>query len=164
MATDLDKSDDCKEVYAHAGLALYFAQVLEHSVVNAMLFARIAEHEKVTRAEIDAFLAKQFEKPLGAMLKAMRHHVTVPPDVDTLLNEALRKRNWLAHEFFREFAEHFMNAKGRDEMLAWLEDAESVLQRATKALDALTNHIREKYGITDEAIAKVVAEVPTDLK
>jgi hypothetical protein len=49
-------------------------------------------------------------------------------------------------------------------MLAWLEDAESVLRRATKALDALTNHIREKYGITDEAIAKVVAEVPTDLK
>jgi hypothetical protein len=47
---------------------------------------------------------------------------------------------------------------------ALLEDAESVLQRAAKALDALMNHIREKCGITDEAIAKVVAEVPTDLK
>jgi hypothetical protein len=164
MATELDESDHCKEVYAHAGLALYFAQVLEHSVVNAMLFARMPEYDKVTRAEIDAFLAQQFEKPLGAMLKVMRHYVTVPADVDGLLSEALSKRNWLAHEFFREFAEPFMNAKGRDEMLAWLEDAESVFQRATKALDALTNHIREKYGITNEAVAKVVAEVQTDLK
>jgi len=164
ITTDLDENEHCKEVYAHAGLALYFAQVLEHGVVNAMLFARMPEYEKVTRAELDAFLAKQFEKTLGAMLKAMRRYVTVPPDVEKLLNEALRKRNRLTHEFFREFAEHFMNAKGRDEMLAWLQDAESMFQRANTELKSLTTQIREKYGITEEAIAKEMAKVPTDLK
>jgi hypothetical protein len=143
---------------------LYFAQVLEHGVVNAMFIARMPEREKVTRAEIDEFTAEQFAKSLGRMLKAMRRYVTVPPDVDTLLEEALGKRNWLAHRFFREFAEHFISAKGRDEMLAYLQDAQSVFQRAYKDLEALTKPIREKYGITDEAIAKRVAEVPTDLK
>lgn len=163
MENELDEDDHCKKVYAHAGLALYFAQVLECGVVNAMLIARMPEHEHVTRAEFDAFEARQFEKTLGAMLRAMRRYVTVPPDVDTLLNDALRKRNWLAHQFFREFADHFMNRKGRDEMLAWLEDAESVFKRADKELEALTASIRERYGITEEAIAMVMAEVPTDL-
>jgi hypothetical protein len=133
----------CKEIYAQAGLALYFAQVLEHGVVNAMFIARMPEREQVTRAEIDAFAAEQFETPLGAMLKAMRRYVTVPHDVDALLKEAPGKRNWLAHRFFREFAEHFMNAKGRDEMHAYLQDAQPVFQRSYKELEALTKRIGE---------------------
>lgn len=160
----IDESEHCKEIYAHAGLALYFAQVLEHGVVNAMVISRMPEREQVTRVEIAAFEAEQFEKTLGTMLKRMRRYVTVPPDVDTLLTEALRKRNWLAHQFFREFAEQFMSAKGRDEMMAWLQNAQSVFQRADKEMEALTTPICEKYGITEEAIAKKMAEVPTDLK
>jgi hypothetical protein len=160
----IDESEHCKEVYARAGLALYFAQVLELGVVNAMLIARMPEHENVTRAEIDAFEARQFQKTLGRMLVSMRRYVTVPPEIDVLLGEALGKRNWLAHEFFREFANNFMSAKGRGEMLAWLEEATSVFQRANEELAALTTPIQEMYGITEEAIAKVMAEVPTDLK
>lgn len=164
MTTDLDENEHHKEVYAYAGLALYFAQVLEHGVVNAMIVARMPERERVTRAEISAFEAEQFAKTLGNMLKAMRRYVTVPPEVDTLLSEALHRRNWLAHRFFREFAVHFTSAKGRDEMLAWLQETRSVFQRADKELELITRPICEKYGITEEAIAKRVAEVPTDLK
>jgi hypothetical protein len=48
-------------------------------------------------------------------------------------------------------------------MLAWLQEAQSVFQRADKELELITAPIREKYGITEEAIAKVMAEVPRDL-
>lgn len=139
---------------------MYWAQVLERGVVTAMLIARMPEHETVAPAEIDAFEAKQFKKTLGDMLKEMRRYVTVPSEVDELLAEALRKRNWLAHKFFREFSDH-------KQMLAWLVDAQAVFQRANTELEPLTKTIRQMYGITEEAIAtltaELMAEVPTDL-
>jgi|SRR6185436_11092130 len=162
---EIDREDEhCKEVYAHAGLALYLAQVLEHGVVNASVAARMPERETITRADIMAFETEQFAKTLGGMLRAMRRYVTVPPEVETLLTEALRRRNYLAHHFFRKFAVQFMTAQGRDEMLAWLHETKDMFQRADKALFQLMAPIREQFGITDEAIAKVVAEMPTDLK
>jgi hypothetical protein len=159
MAHAFGEDDDGKEVCTQAGLALYWAQVLERGVVTAMLIARMPEHETLTRAEIDAFEATQLEKTLGRMLAAMRNYVTVPPDVDALLVEAWRKRNWLAHNFFREF-------NGHKQMLAWLADAQSVFQRANLELEVLTKTLRERYGLTEEAIgrlaAELMAEAPTE--
>jgi hypothetical protein len=39
----IDLSDQCREVYAWAGLALYLAQVFEHRVVNLMYVVQRAD-------------------------------------------------------------------------------------------------------------------------
>ena len=36
-----DKNEHVKNVYAHFGLAMYFAQVLEHGLANAMMSAQL---------------------------------------------------------------------------------------------------------------------------
>ena len=40
--TEVDRDEIVRDVYAHFGLALYSAQVLEHGLANAMAFAAIA--------------------------------------------------------------------------------------------------------------------------
>lgn len=163
MALD-EKDEHVKEVYAHAGLALYFAQVLEHSVVNAMVIARLPEHGTVTRAEIASFEAEQFDKTLGQMLKTLRRYVAVPAALDLLLKDALQKRNTLAHQFFRTFAERFMTEAGREEMLSWLRSAQATFHGAADQLDDVVQPLALKYGITDEVVAGILAKIPTDLE
>jgi hypothetical protein len=36
----MDQGDQIRDTYAHFGLAMYMAQVLEHGLVNAMVIAR----------------------------------------------------------------------------------------------------------------------------
>ena len=77
----MNEEEQTRDVYAHFGLALYLAQVLEHGIVNAMVAARLPYRSGVTRGDIDAFMGDQFEKPLGRLIGALGEHIAVP---DTL--------------------------------------------------------------------------------
>jgi hypothetical protein len=78
----------------------------------------------------------------------------VDADLDQLLNEALRKRNWLAHDFFRERATEFMSATGREQMLREVDECRDLFQSADKRLEATVEPLRKKAGITDESLAR----------
>jgi hypothetical protein len=108
----MDRNDIVRDTYAHFGLALYQAQVLEHGIVNAMVYARLPDRHRIRRSEIDAFMGRQFEKTLGALLRELEKYVIVRPELAADLAKALRMRNHLAHEYFRERAATFMTNEG----------------------------------------------------
>jgi hypothetical protein len=157
--SDEEANEQTKDVYAHFGLAMYYAQVLEHGVVNAMIVARTRERHRITRADIDAFLDTQFERTLGQMLQELRRHLQVLPTVEPTLRAALKRRNWLAHQYFRERAVEFMNAKGRSSMIEELQEATALFRNADTALNELTREIQETFGIDDAAIEREMNEV-----
>jgi hypothetical protein len=43
MNKHVDKDEHVNEVYARFGLAMYFAQVLEHGLVNAFIWVKLKE-------------------------------------------------------------------------------------------------------------------------
>jgi hypothetical protein len=57
---------------------------------------------------------------------------TVPNDLEGLLTEALKKRNFLTHHFFRERAELFMSRHGREKMIQELERAQKIFDAEPK--------------------------------
>jgi hypothetical protein len=158
----MDRDALVRDTYAHYGLAMYQAQVLEHGVVNAMVYARLAERHRVTRDEIDAFMGLEFEKTLGALLRNLKTYVTVPDSLATSLPEALRLRNFLAHDYFRERAAAFMTEAGCLAMIEELQVWQEQFRGASRALTELMKPIGERFGITSEAIAgeaeRMVAE------
>lgn len=156
---DHDANEQTKDVYAHFGLAMYFAQVLEYAVVNSMVIGRMRDRDTISRADIDAFREAQFERTLGQILRELRRHIDVPPDVEPTLRTALKRRNWLAHHYFRERSVEFMSADGRATMLAELQEATALFRAADESLDQLTRGIREKYGIDDAAIEREMNEL-----
>ena len=164
MSTD-DREEHVKTVCAHFGLAMYLAQVLEHGLVNALLFLELLPKRagtpvprKVWEAEFDAFLDRNFEMTLGRMIRNLKAVVSVPSDLEACLSDALRERNFLAHSYFRERADEFMSRPGRGIMTKELEAAQALFVRADQRLSEVTKGGREKYGITDEKAEELFAK------
>ena len=61
----MNEDEHIREVYAHFGLAVYQAQVLEHGLVNAMVILKFPERNRITRADIDDFMDHEFQKDSG---------------------------------------------------------------------------------------------------
>ena len=128
---DNGTNEHVKTVYAQFGLALYLAQVLEHGLANALMFAELLPRRagkpvprKDWEAEFDEFMDQQFEQTLGRLVRGLRSATSVPADLEGLLTDALNTRNFLTHHFFRERAELFMSSDGREKMIQELERAQ----------------------------------------
>jgi hypothetical protein len=155
----LDDDSHTRETYAHFGLAMYLAQVLEHGLVNAMVVARLPEPNRIQRSSIDDFMDQKFEQTLGRLIRDLRDFVEVPDEVGDQLAEALRTRNWLAHAYFRERAAQFLTRAGRNQMISELKDAQELFHRTDRALEDILAPIREKFGLTEEALQREIDRV-----
>lgn len=156
---DNGANEHVKTVYAQFGLALYLAQVLEHGLANALMFAELLPRRagkpvprKEWEAEFDAFMDRQFEQTLGRLIRGLRSVTSVPTDLEGLLTDALNTRNFLTHHFFRERAEHFMSRDGREKMIQELERAQKLFDAADERLTDVAKPLREKYGLSDEKL------------
>lgn len=150
--------EDTKETYAHFGLAIYWCQILEHGIVNAMVILRLPRRDRIVRTEIDAFYDQQFKKTLGGLINGLRAETALPNDLEDLLTRALTMRNWLCHHYFRERAIQIMTPAGRLGMIEELEAAWALLKSADDSLTAAVQPIAERYGFT-EARFKEVSDV-----
>lgn len=149
----MDRNDIVRDTYAHYGLAMYQAQVLEHGIVNAMVYARLPDRHRITRGEIDAFMGRQFERTLGALLRELEKYVPACPALAADLASALRMRNRLAHEYFRERALTFMTNEGCLTMIQELQGCQAVFSDVARRLNDLVRPIGERFGVTDDAVA-----------
>jgi hypothetical protein len=91
---------------------------------------------------------------MGRMLHELRSVTIVPSDLEGLLRDALRRRNRLAHDFFREHAEDFITSSGRSAMLAEVDECRAVFEAADDRLDEVVAPMRRAAGLTDEVIAR----------
>jgi len=160
-----ERDDHVKTVYAQFGLALYLTQVLEHGLVNALVFIDLLPSRagnpvprKQWEAEFDSFLERNFETTLGKMIRSLKAVSQIPGDLESTLADALTKRNFLAHHFFRERSDEFMSQEGREKMIAELQDAQALFEAADAKLAEATKSAREKYGFTDERIEQMIEE------
>lgn len=161
-----DTGEHVKEVYARFGAAVYFANVLEHGIVNALMVLDLIPTRRHTvrsaaewAALVDGFMDSHFETTMGKMLRSLRSVTTVPDALDQQLRDALRRRNWLAHAFFRERAEEFLSPQGRDQMIDEVDDCRSAFQVADRALEEIVAPLRRSAGITDEVLATALADM-----
>lgn len=159
---DSDPLDEqVKEIYANFGLAIYHAQCLEHALVNALVFIDLIPNQRESMnsseewaARVDSFMDSKFELTLGKMIRALAAVTSVGSQLHQQLAEALAKRNWLVHHYFRERSEAFLTTYGRASMLADLIECQEVFCAADDALDAVIRPAREKAGLTDEVLAE----------
>ncbi len=121
MVSEYDEDEHVKEVYARFGLAVYYAQVLEHGLVNALVVLdlipnrrHLARSRDEWGTQFDAFTDRHFEATMGRLMKNLRAVTQVHADLEKLLQDVLNRRNWLVHDFFRERATEFMSALGRE--------------------------------------------------
>ncbi len=153
-------AEQVKEVYARFGLAVYCAQVLEHGIVNALVTLdlipsrrHLARSAEEWGSEVDSFMDRHFGATMGRMMKNLRGVTRVDDDLEQLLSDALDRRNWLVHDYFRERATEFLSSSGREQMLVEVDKSRDLFQAADKRLEATVAPLRRKAGLTDELLA-----------
>src|SRR5665213_2893893 len=103
-------TDECRELYAHFGLAFYCSNVLEHGIANALLILELMEGRAGAKnrveweALVDQHFEDSFEKTFGKIRQRIASHerrlatfFSVLVDLVLFVDE----RYFLAHHFWR---------------------------------------------------------------
>jgi hypothetical protein len=156
---DMDESDQHREVYAWAGLALYYAQVLEEGVL-ALIFAVRATDGTLRRdfETADDFFEAHASRTLGQLLRDMRQHVDLPAGIEHDTRDALAKRNFLVHHFFKDRIELAFTVAGRQQVIHELHEAVELFVHADEQLTELMFIHSQYIGLTPEAVEREFAE------
>lgn len=147
-----------REVYATFGLAIYFAQVLEHGIVNLIVWSGVIDGTYHTYEETEAANVELFRKTMGAMKKELINRRADLAHLDEDLVRALRLRNFLAHNYFRERSSAFVNEHGRDQMLDELRNAIAIFQEVDAKISDLTLELLKTKGV-HERMPEMLEEV-----
>ncbi len=157
---ELDADDDqTREVYAHAGLALYMAQVLEHGLANVIVLARAGGPEFRSPDDYDALLDDLLSRTMGQQLRRALQEIEFTDDQIERLNEALRLRNYLAHDFFRERIDHFASVAGRNRLIAELDKMRDHFAAIDRDVQEIAYALWAKHGIPRERIEAEVQKL-----
>lgn len=152
------ESDQIRQVYATYGLAMYYAQVLEHGLVNFVVATRTGCSVK-TLEECDALFEELLAMTMGRQLRRVLEAAELDTALVERLRGALRLRNRLAHDYFRERVVDFASFAGRNRMIEELAEIRAELEAADQKLEPLTLALLRKWGVTRERLAAEVAQL-----
>jgi hypothetical protein len=163
---DQQESDQIRDVYAHFGLAVYLAQCVEQSIFQHLLFLdhfpkAIAEFtsKEAWVSAFDEFEARELGQTMGKLIRRMKEAGQPTDQIQALLTQTLKQRNWLAHGYFADRAVEFTRELGREKMIPELEELQALFREAAAKIDALTMPVARKYGLTEEALANLMASL-----
>ncbi len=146
-----DMPADLRELYVAYGQAAEMAQVMELEAGNLALAycTLVFDLDNITPGDRYAFNALTDDvdrRTFGYLLKHIRGMGTISEDIERTLNEALEKRNYLTHKFFRthNFAIH--SEDGRKAMTAELDEIYKALSFAHSVLSGMTHAFNEAFG------------------
>jgi hypothetical protein len=100
-------------------------------------------------------LANQ-KKTMGRLIGDLRLQTELPESAETIISDALGKRNFLIHHYFRERAEDFMSPAGCRKMIAELEEIKEELEGAFHMASMFALALGSFLGVRPEAIGAEV--------
>jgi hypothetical protein len=142
-----------KDVYAHFGAVAGRVAALE-MVLTQMVLLNAKRNGKVTTDEDfeNMEAALQNSQTLGRLIKTVNAQVALPDLTEQVMGEALMRRNFLMHHFFRERAFEFETEAGRKRLVKELMEAHAYVLVATKLASDLCLNMAADFGITIEDI------------
>ena len=146
------------EVFRDFGFAVFKAQMLESSLVTILLVAEDAGKIDITKPkkkrdlESELFLS---EKTLGQLFRILKEG-GVDEELTELIDDALRARNYLMHNFFVWNSEDYTTEDGRGRMLRELQELRFRIGRAQMAFSQIREQFVKKiYGYSAKDITRL---------
>lgn len=156
---EIDHGENFKELCANYGAAMYFAQVLEHGIANALMFLDLIPNTqaKYTPSQHDKFFEQQFAKTLGNLIRSLKSVASLPAGLEAALRESKERRAFLAHHFFREATDDIHLGRYQ-KLLAQLEEQRSFFDATDTKLDEFIKPVMLKYGFTEARLEQAMQE------
>ena len=152
---------DQYELYAEFGMVSEKAQVLEVEAGNvALTFLTIfidknnitTELKKMYSDIVDDLNSKTF----GALVRQLKKTLNLSDSIIAVIDEALDRRNYLTHHFFRTHNFRLFSEEGRKIMMAELKEIREKLDKAHQMMSAIDSSMNQIAGREDLDMNKVL--------
>jgi putative protein kinase ArgK-like GTPase of G3E family len=152
-----------KLVYAHFGLAVYQAQVLEEAFSIMLWTNRIFKKQAESKEEINEIIdaIENSKKTMGNFLNEVKQNYGLTVEHLAILEDVLNRRNFIVHKFFKIEINKFYSNTGKKEMIKYLCDFIDDAVAIDSELDQYYAAFKLKLGFTDERIEDMLNEVKT---
>lgn len=137
-----------KDVYAHFGRTYYASECLHRQLCVMYVISTFYSPKEATRPRIEEKLTYAYSLTLGKIIEETQSLVS--EHLKSLLDQAIEKRNFLAHYFWWERIHLFCSPEGIKEMISELLEYESLFNYLDEQLVILSSPILECFGLTDE--------------
>ena len=140
--------DDLRELYYEFGRAAEMAQVMETEAGNlALVYATmLVDTSKITaeqREFFQALLQDVNKRTFGNLFRQIQKMGQVDDGILATVNDALEKRNYLTHKFFRNHNFAIHSVEGRQTMLAEIREIQASLSSAHTVLSGMTESLSQ---------------------
>ncbi len=161
----MDEGDHTKEVYAHYGVAMYHAQCLERALSILLISEEMPEIKIKKLSDFDNSLDSLFTKTFGRLIKKFKkQQIDIYDDFENDISNALKKRNWVAHNYFWERVGHFATTDGRNYMVNELNEISIIFEELDKNITEITNEWYQKNGVKPESVKKYMEKIVNSAK
>jgi hypothetical protein len=173
----MDEEIDIKDVYAQFGLTFSRGANVEGILANLILTADFVKrmydeskkagkpiYDRYTMGRrLDEYLDEQHEKTMERLLNAkggVKEFIKLDTALEKRVDDALRWRNYLAHNFWRERGQEAISVKRRAAVFADLQADQKFLEDLAKDLEAVAMDQVRQIGLdADKLKTKIDASV-----
>ena len=149
-ASDSPDGDLVKEVYAHFGRCMYFAQVFETGLINILTALETAATKIPTSQTFDDLYARHEFLTFGNLMNALSVHDVLPTDLVKEVRQLKTERDHLAHRFFRDHDLDFMTIGGCQLMIERLQASQHRFKVLDKRVSQFEAQVFAKIGFDPE--------------
>ena len=157
-----EESEQIREVYAQYGLAMYWAQCLEQSMFQHLLFfdhfpkaIRQYQGQGKWEEDFDSYESKELSQTMGRLIRRVREAGQPTEEIEAKMNCVLKHRNWLAHGYFSDRAVQLTRTDGRAVMITELEDIREEFRFCSRLIDDLTEPVMLKHGLNIDMLKEI---------
>jgi hypothetical protein len=151
--------DDPKEPYAFFGLASYWVQCFEQSLILLIVALKVVSPTPITETSFDEIFEKLDRNTLGLLIKQISKLTDVDDNLTVLFSELLPKRNYLMHHFFERNADKWFSDVGRRAMLDELRALAQAFQDGDRILVKIYDPLWHKLGVTEEVVRRELVKL-----
>ena len=148
-------NDELFTFSAALGMACFQAQSLENSLVS--LFAvKVVSDEGHWVQKVRILMDTRYGQTLGKLVKDAAKELDLSPNVVELLEEALKKRNWVVHHFYREYGALGLSSQLTHEATLRLQEDWQYLAKAAEKIHELAIERQVSAGNSKEQVLQSI--------
>ena len=153
----MNEIEQRKEIFAWFGAAVYYVQCFEVELTILLCYCAIFKDKNLAPENMEEIDTKLSKKTLGFLIKELKKHLEIAPELENLLNKYLQKRNYLIHHYFYENSMRMLSCSARGKMLNELKSLSNTFKEANLIAEKMSKNLRKILGIDEGKIQTMVS-------
>jgi hypothetical protein len=131
----LEESEQLSDLYRLYGVAAHNCCNIEYRIGCLLLGPKWKETKELNPEKVSEVYDKLYCWTLGELLRAYKQHFTFTEKQMSVMDDVLKKRNYLAHKFFGNYGIRMEDPGVLEQMISELKELTIVFQSVSQSLD-----------------------------